>query len=182
MGREIRRVPPNWEHPKNTHGNYQPMYDQSADERYAEWLDDFERFKTDEIEKACKEHGYDINSPYAAFCEYDGGPPDYWYYRPAWDESRATWWQVYETVSEGTPVTPPFETPEELVDYLVANGDFWDQSRRAERERGKPCFMNCEPWARETAEKFVKTGWAMSFVADSKGLRSGVDALADGAA
>jgi hypothetical protein len=66
-----------------------------------------------------------------------------------------TWFQVYETVSEGTPVTPPFATKEELVDYLVANGDFWDQHRG---DGG---------WSRENAEAFVGAGFAMSLVVNT---------------
>ena len=53
-------------------------------------------------------------------------------------------WQVWETVSEGSPVTPVFATPEELINHLTTvgttGGKIWD-------------------WA--TAVKFVKdTGWA----------------------
>ena len=176
MGREIRRVPPNWEHPKRENGSYQPMFDASASNRFTEWLEDFDRFKREEIKEVCENYGYDERDPYAVFCEYSGGPPDHEYYRPHWELAEATWLQVYETVSEGTPVSPAFATEEELVDYLVENGDFWDQSRRND---GDHHYMNCDPWHRKAAEKFVKTGFALSFVADSKGLRSGVDALAD---
>ena len=31
-------------------------------------------------------------------------------------------WQVWETVSGGSPVTPVFASAEELIDYLVENG------------------------------------------------------------
>lgn len=176
MGREIRRVPPNWEHPKRENGSYQPMFDRSATKSYQDWLEDFEQFKEKELKEVAKEQGYDINDPYSAFCDWNGSPPDPDYYRPEWDESKATWWQVYETVSEGTPVSPAFETPNELIEYLVENGDFWDQKRRIEgRSR-----LNCDPWSREAAEKFVKsTGWAPTGVISNNGYQSGVDALAN---
>ena len=177
MGREIRRVPPNWEHPKNENGCYQPMYDESAGESFTEWLKEFEQFKAEEIDIICKEYGYDKRDAYSVFCEYAGGPPDYKYYRPYWEGTEAAWWQVYETISEGTPVSPPFATPEELIDYLVENGDFWDQKRRSKPNRISG--IRCGPWPRERAEKFVNTGFAVSFVLDSKGFRSGVAALAD---
>lgn len=32
MGRELRRVPMGWQHPKNEHGHYVPMYDQTYQE------------------------------------------------------------------------------------------------------------------------------------------------------
>lgn len=36
-------------------------------------------------------------------------------------------WCLYETVSEGTPVTPVFATPEELIDHLATVGMDYDQ-------------------------------------------------------
>lgn len=33
------------------------------------------------------------------------------------------WWQIWETVSEGSPITPAFETPEELAHYYVADSE-----------------------------------------------------------
>lgn len=165
MGREIRRVIPNWGHPKNEHGRYQPMYDQVASESFAEWLEVFEEFKIKKLHEVAEKYGYDINDPYSAYCDYYGSAPDHKYYRPKWDETQATWWQLYETVSEGTPLSPPFETQDELIDYLVKNGDFWDQ----------------KSWSREVAEKFVNgPGWAPSFVISNGEIKSGVEAVADG--
>ena len=84
------------------------------------------------------------------------GPPDREYYRPKWTDEERTAYQMYETVSEGTPVTPVFDTPEGLVDYLVAHGDFWGQQGG---EGG---------WPREAAESFVRSGWAPSMIAIRK--------------
>lgn len=55
------------------------------------------------------------------YWEYEP-PPDPDRHRPAFG-AEATWYQVYETVTEGTPVTPPFETLAELVDWLVEKGE-----------------------------------------------------------
>ena len=175
MGREIRRVPPNWDHPKNEHGAYQPMFDRVASESFVEWLEEFEKFKVEELHQVAEKYGYDINDPYSAYCDYWGSAPDPKYYRPKWDESKATWWQIYETVSEGTPVSPPFATQDELIDYLVENGDFWDQKRRSD---GRSHLMSCDPWSREAAEKFVKgPGWAPSFIMSNGEIKSGVEAI-----
>ncbi len=63
------------------------------------------------------------------------------------------WWQVWETVSEGSPVTPAFATAEELIEYLVTFGDDWDQKRG---DGG---------WSQEAAEAFVsREGWAPSLI------------------
>lgn len=51
---------------------------------------------------------------------------------------------LYETVSEGTPVTPVFETADELVEYLVNFGNFWG-----------------EKYTRENAESLVDSGYSL---------------------
>lgn len=37
MGRELRRIPVGWEHPKNERGHFQPMHNRTFEEAYAEW-------------------------------------------------------------------------------------------------------------------------------------------------
>lgn len=70
------------------------------------------------------------------------------------------WWQVWETVSEGSPVSPPFATPEELIDYLVEGGDAWTRDRQA---TGRASWDR--PPSREAATRFVLgTGWVPSVV------------------
>ena len=159
MGREVRRVVPNWEHPQVTKYNpfkmkqetsYQPLYDCSYREAAAEWRKEFTEWEGGERQKYLAENGEDYE-----YWDYNGMPPVKEYYRPDWKSEEMTWFQVYETVSEGTPVTPPFATQEELIDYLVANGDFWDQRRG---DGG---------WARPNAEAFVGTGRAPSMVVNT---------------
>lgn len=172
-------VIPNWEHPKKEKYNYrygrdemvyQPMRDNAFVEAMDQWIAEYTLWKDgkhpDQLSGAAKE--------YSEFAEWDGGPPDFEYYRPNWKPEEMTWFQVYETVSEGTPVTPPFETREELVEYLVANGDFWDQKRR---EKGCT-VIDCSPWARKSAEKFVfGDGWAHGVVVVNGQITRGVDAI-----
>ena len=54
---------------------------------------------------------------------------------------------LYQTVSEGSPITPVFGTLQEVADYLVENGDFWG-----------------EKWNRESAQGMIKEGYRPSFV------------------
>lgn len=160
MGREIRRVPPNWEHPKKERFDmrsgrrvegYQPLYDEPFAPAMREWIQNWEAWEAGTHEDFAKHSAECPN-----YWDWSSGPPDPLYYRPNWKDGEATWYQVYETVSEGTPVSPPFATQDELVDYLVANGDFWDQKR------------GDAPWDRASAEKFVKcSGWAPSMVIDN---------------
>lgn len=160
MGREIRRVPPNWKHPtaRNRYTGEEhdkPMYDQRYEDAAAEWLADFDRIRnggmTDD-ERGCYPRG-------AVEWAHDNTAPNPEMYRP-WTDEEATWFQVWQTVSEGSPVTPPFETKAELVEYLVANGDFWDQKRgrEAHGDRARP------GWDREAAERFVDNEWAPSMI------------------
>jgi hypothetical protein len=158
MGREIRRVPANWEHPKYTKENarysdridtYIPMYDEDFETAARKWLDECLAWENGTHPTLTEHPQYKTDYPY--FWMWDGNPPDKESYRPKF-ETEPTWYQVYETVSEGTPVTPPFATKQELIDYLVENGDFWDQRRN---EGG---------WDRKSAEQFVEREWAPSLM------------------
>jgi hypothetical protein len=70
-------------------------------------------------------------------------------------------WQVWETVSEGSPITPVFGTPEELIDYLVDVGTSWGQK-----------------YSRQAATAFVTSerGWVPSaMIVPGVGLVSNID-------
>lgn len=180
MGREIRRVPAGWQHPQEEHYDpfrrvtemrYQPMFDRPVETEWADWQEEYAKWLAGEHDRVIAEYGaekFPKAEPYRAFCKWHGRPPDPKYFRPAWGEGAATWYQVYETVSEGTPVSPPFATEEELIEYLAANGDFWDQKRRAdEKATGRACIMSTAPWGREAAERFVKRGHAFSLIVET---------------
>ncbi len=179
MGREIRRVPPNWQHPKTERPNhrlgrmeecYQALYDRPYSQAIGEWIEQHQLWEAgkhpDQLDGSGKTHRY--------YAQWGGNAPSVEYCRPEWKPEEMTWWQVYETVSEGTPVTPPCETREELVEYLVANGDFWDQKRRLEGNS----MMACEPWPRKQAESFIfGSGYAPSLVVTNGVVMGGVEAL-----
>jgi len=176
MGREIRKVPPNWEHPTygEAFGNrdniyysracgmqhcrgerdFISLYDQSHEDAAQEWIDNF-------IDWHVKGN---IESEYSKYYwEYAGSPPEADYYR-LYKNEEATWFQVYETVSEGSPVSPPFATEEELIQYLHKNGDFWAQSRSQ------------QPPSLEAATQFVKKdGWAPSFIVNNGVITEGIN-------
>lgn len=149
MGRDIRRVPPNWEHPQKDNGDYQPLFERNYDDEKKEWLEGLAAWEA-------KTHP--DYRPDSDWWEWHGNPPDREYCIP-YKAEDATWYQMYETVSEGTPLTPPFATKEELVDYLVKNGDFWAMT----------------PWSREKAEAFVDEGYAPSMIVDNGQIIMGED-------
>ena len=154
MGREIRRVPADWEHPAYTADNAPrqdcvgdeiPLYDNDYESVSEEWLADLSLW-------TCGEHPSQPSKYARYFWEYDAPPGEDSYRKRKWTVEEATHFQVYETVSEGTPITPAFATKAELIDHLVLHGDEWDQSRGS------------GGWLREHAEQFVESGWAPSMM------------------
>lgn len=176
MGREIRKVPADWQHPmyateqliidggddstledfvrafaRPRYGMreiYHPLYDCSQREAMADWLEE----KT-EFEQDMTPEGIQHRSEYT-FEEWHGEAPDPEYHRPDWPEESRTHYQMYETVSEGTPVSPVFAALEELIEWLTTQG-----------------------YSPQAARAFVKQGWAPSLVGVSGvGLWDGVTA------
>lgn len=143
MGREIRMVPPNWDHPKNERGHLQPMFDKTFADAATEWKLEFAEWESGKRPDYCD----DPVSRALEFWEWHGSPPNREYYRP-YADADATWFQLWETVSEGTPVSPPFATREELAAYLAGRGDDWDQKR------------GNGGWGKKSADAFVLVGWA----------------------
>lgn len=87
-------------------------------------------------------------------------PVDGEYYRPDWPADAVLGYCYYETVSEGTPLSPVFATPAELADWLVCN----------------------EGMSGAGADRFVEVGWAPSFISrPNVGLLSGMQAIDRGA-
>ena len=152
MGREIRTVPADWVHPKDERtGRYKPLHDQSFREAAEEWVTGFEEWRTG-THKDFKKHGVD----YPYFWQWEGDPPDEEYYRPDWPEETRTHFQVYETVSEGTPVSPVFATKGEIADWAVAQGH-----------------------SREAADAFAEDGYVPSgLFIPGKGFAWNIDAAA----
>lgn len=154
MGREIRRVPADWEHPKYTEEtansrssvrSYRPLYDNDFQSAADDWLVELDQWRAGEHpSQPCGYCNY--------FWEYSSPPDEEMHRERKWTEAEATHFQMYETVSEGTPVTPSFATKEGLVEYLVEHGDYWDQSR------------GTGGWRRENAEQFVESEWAPSMM------------------
>ena len=144
MGREVRRVPKNWEHPKGSDGNYVPLFEHGG---YEDALIDWENEK-----EYCKIHG---GNP--------GLEPDREDYMPNWAEEEKTHFQMYETCSEGTPISPVCETPEELARWLASNKASAFAGMRA----------SYESWLRVCKGAYAPSAVIISGV----GMISGVDAV-----
>lgn len=151
MGREVRRVPADWQHPK----------EQKFDHRGA-WVErykplhpgeDYEPLAAEFMEKANAE-GLQAAIDWC-------GCPDKEDYMPNWPADQRTHLMMYEDTSEGTPISPAFETPEELARWLVDN-----EASAFGGSKG-----SYEGWLR-----VAKGGWAPSMVVADGVMTSGVDA------
>ena len=122
MSRELRRVPANWEHPKNAQDHHVPLFDGSFskhaakwDEEAAQWEKGFHRsYASDKWEPKT----VDMTG---TFADWDGERPDEKDYMPDWPDAERTHYQMYESVTEGTPISPVMESPESLAHWLADN-------------------------------------------------------------
>ena len=157
MSREIRRVPANWQHPtyrterwgRGIIETFKPLLDGSFAKVSAEWDEKSAAWDRGERPDYFDAEKYgDIS-----FIDWDGERPNQDWYVPYDVDGDLPWFQMYETVSEGTPVTPAFATAEELIEHLSTIG---------ETHEGRP---GDGPWPRDRAEKFVKSErWFPSLV------------------
>lgn len=150
MGREIRRVPKGWAHPRAEDGNFKPLYDETYQTAAEQWVTGFLSWK-DGTHPDCSDENADF------YWDWEGDPPNKDCYRPEFT-SDPICFQVYETVSEGTPTSPVFADEAAMVVWLIGQGH-----------------------SREAAEGFVSIGSCPSFmIYDSGKMVRGIDACAIG--
>jgi len=156
VGREIRKVPKKWKHPKevdkyNGKEGYRPMVDYDFNKSYKEWekeLEDwfkeYDAFENKGKEFKYKERVYSKKNgdTYEDWAHEPPSPPNPYDFIP-----EGKWFQLFENVSEGTPLSPPFATKKELVEWLTNNNDYWGNS-----------------WTKEEAEAMVKQEYAPSMI------------------
>lgn len=165
MGRKVRRVPANWQHPKDRNGRYIPLFgcdfdrdDATWNEEYAKWQEGFVRSYSggEPWEPRTERHG-------SRFTDWHGQRPSPDDYMPNWPEEQRTHLMMYEDTSEGTPISPAFKTPEELARWLADNGasSFADMT------------ASYEQWL-----AVARGGWAPSMVIENGRMASGVEFIA----
>ena len=146
MGREVRMVKPGWEHPKDSDGRYKPLYKNKG--HYKRDADDFlSMVKECGLQEAV---------------DYHGRAPDKNDYMPEWKDGVATLFCMYESCSEGTPISPAFENIESLAHWLADNGASSFGSMTATYEQW---LATC------------KAGFAFSAAVIGRNLISGVEAI-----
>ena len=167
MGREVRRVPANWQHPRSDDDRkqYIPLREGEKNlvEHQKEWDENCKQYHLGFVKEKDKWVPRPSDTPYR-YCDYYGSRPCQDEYMPYWDKSVATHYQMYENTTEGTPISPVFATPEELARWLVDN--------KASAFGGMTASY--EQWLR-----VCNGGWAPSAVVIGGVLQSGVVGLAE---
>lgn len=108
-----------------------------------------EREGVDDTCRTCNGHG--------SLEKYEGQRAEAEAWEPT-DPPAGDGWQLWETVSEGSPISPAFATADELADWM-------SNPERGDRWVPKP-----------TAAKFIEDGWAPTGVVTARtGLVSGVE-------
>jgi hypothetical protein len=164
-------VPPTWEHPRDERGNFIPLFGRSYvnesrewDESAAKWaeglMEDYSKWSPGQTDKAWQP----IEGEYRemTYADYAGERPDPDDYMPDWPAEERTHYQMYEDTSEGTPISPIFDTPEKLARWLA--------DTKASAFAGHPASY--EGWLR-----VAKGGFAPSMVVADGKAASGVDGL-----
>jgi hypothetical protein len=164
MGRQVRRVPADWQHPKEYNiyrgeDEYKPQHDRDWRAEAVQWDED----------RAAWESGNrpDYASDQPADFPYDqwaGQRPFSGDYMPNWPAEERTHLMMYEDTTEGTPISPAFETPEDLARWLADNGASSFGSSTATYEQWLP---------------ICRCGWAPSMVMTGGSLMSGVEAMSE---
>jgi len=165
MGREIRMVPPGWQHPKKSEGGYIPLLKGSYAKASTDWEEGYAAWQRGEIEN------YAAGAPKwkpkcasalecASYTEWSGPRPSPDDYMPAFPEGTATMLMMYENTSEGTPISPAFDAPEKLASWLADNNASAFGGMTATYEQW---LATC------------KSGWAPSMVMQGGTMQSGVE-------
>jgi hypothetical protein len=120
-------VPANWQHPKKQVPDYctgrvveryKPLSPADCYQaRVDEWDEECAKWKAGWRPDYCT----DPEARAMTYEQYSGQRPHRDDYMPDWPAEQCTHLMMYEDTSEGTPLSPAFETPEELAQWLVAN-------------------------------------------------------------
>jgi hypothetical protein len=128
MGREVRRVPADWQHPKEQKPDwqtgrmvecYKPLL---HGERYQTDIDAWDEECTKWKSGWRPDYRTSPEERLMTYEQWAGQRPHRDDYMPDWPAEKRTHLMMYEDTSEGTPISPAFETPEELARWLADTG------------------------------------------------------------
>lgn len=135
MGRELRKVPANWEHPKRRDGSWQPMRNEFYGDELNEWIINNSKWNNGTHPDLLTSRTTKEEYPFYAM--WAGNPPCVEYYHTRkFSEEELTHIQLYESTSEGTPVTPVFKADEleKLCEYAAEHATTFGSFKATKEE------------------------------------------------
>ncbi len=163
MGREVRKVTKDWVHPKREDGSYQPMWNEYYQNDLNEWIQGNKQWEDGTHQDLVEDP--QRKDKYPCYAQWEGNPPSVEFYKTVREKGEdLTHFQMYETVSEGTPISPVFDTPEKLARWLADTG--------ASSFAGRTALY--DQWLH-----MINVGWSISAVSDGGELKSGVEAMGE---
>lgn len=119
---EIRRVPPDWQHPTDATGKYEPASAVYYGDAVLNWITGHLLLESG-MHPAQIEYGNGAKKEEMIFfAEMEGPCPDVRdYNREKWTSIQATHFQVYEISSKGTPVLPVMSF-DQFKEYVLREG------------------------------------------------------------
>jgi len=130
MGREVRMVPPDWQPPtyfgKDWRTNMPDLRFRSLlaggfDAALGDWKENKAAWDRGEVRDWTTGGWKPKVGDEGTFEEWHGGEPKRENYMPDFAPGTATHLMMFETTSEGSPISPAFATPEELARWLADN-------------------------------------------------------------
>lgn len=118
MGREVRRIKRGWVHPLNDSGQPTPLHRGSYAREVADWDAECAKWCTGWRPDYCDDTT--LRSDVYGYYDWAGSRPQPHDYMPDFG-AEADMLVMYEVTTEGTPISPAFETPEELARWLADN-------------------------------------------------------------
>jgi hypothetical protein len=149
MGRELRKVPPNWQHPQDSYRERHKPLHYGAGGRYErraqEWLDEANKWAAGE------RPDYADESAPQFFWDWEGGPPlaeDYMLVGVP--DKDCTHFMLYENTSEGTPLSPAFATVEQVAEHAAEHATTFARFKASKEDwlkilRGEPYAVKIAP-------------------------------------
>lgn len=163
MGREVRRVSEFWKHPRSeSTGLYVPLHGHPYSQELRDWETERAQWDSGSTDGFMAKDRIAYKRNGGMFSDWHGRHPDPDEHMPEWPEAEQTHCQMYESTSEGTPVSPVMDTPEELARWCADN---------KVSTFGTGSFATYEQWL-----AVCRDGFAPSFVITDGVMMSGVEA------
>jgi hypothetical protein len=120
VGREVKRVPLDFDYPlKKVWYGYQITF---CHEEYEEGCE------------RCREFARIMGIPMIEYACAPGEPCPEWKKYFKVDPPEGEGWQLWETTTEGSPVSPVFKTPEELAEWCEENATVFADIKATKKE------------------------------------------------